>query len=159
MAAQNAMDRRRRGQRKHGLSHTPECRAWHHMRARCENHEHPSYPRYGGRGITVCNEWQVFETFYSDMGPRPSPKHTLERINNDLGYSKANCTWATRAQQAHNTRRTRLITHNGETLCLREWARRIGVHHCTLAYRIKMGFPMEYVMRPGQKNARSPSVS
>lgn len=152
MAATNSTkpDHRRRGQKKHGLSHTPECRAWHHMHDRCGDPDHPSYHRYGGRGITVCAEWLDFETFYRDMGPRPSPKHTLERIKNDLGYCKDNCKWATRAEQAHNNRRTRLITFNGETLCLREWARRIGVHHSTIANRIQAGWSMERVLtRPG----------
>lgn len=160
MADSNATkpDLRRRGQKKHGLSHTPECRAWHAMHSRCGDPNQPSYHRYGGRGITVCEEWQSFETFYRDMGPRPSPKHTLDRIKNHLGYSKENCRWATRAEQAQNTRQNRLITYNGETHCLREWARRIGVHHSTIAYRIRTGRPPGLAL-DGQKHARFASDS
>ena len=75
------------------------------MIERCTNSRNKDFHYYGGRGITVCAEWRnSFETFYRDMGPRPAPHLTIERVNNDLGYFKDNCVWATRLQQRHNRR-------------------------------------------------------
>jgi len=73
------------------------------MRLRCENPRHPSYPRYGGRGIRICARWHVFENFLQDMGERP-PGLSIDRIDNDLGYFKENCRWATRSEQMKNKR-------------------------------------------------------
>ena len=76
------------------------------MRQRCENPKHKSYPLYGGRGIKVCRRWkQSFEAFFADMGDRPSPKMTIDRKNNNKGYSKSNCRWATYSEQRKNVRR------------------------------------------------------
>ena len=81
---------------------SPEYMAWQHMRGRCMNPKSKDYPYYGGRGITVAARWEKFENFLTDMGRRPTPKHTLDRKNGDLGYSKQNCRWATRQEQARN---------------------------------------------------------
>jgi len=91
-----------------GYTRTPEYRAWESMIRRCEMPSQPNFPRYGGRGITVCPEWrESFETFLLDMGQKPSPKHTLDRIDNDQGYSAENCRWATWTQQRTNQGRYR----------------------------------------------------
>ena len=74
----------------HGMAYTGVWRAWTNMHQRCTNIKHPQYKDYGGRGVTVCAEWQVFEKFYEDMGDRPK-NLSLDRINNDLGYFKDNC--------------------------------------------------------------------
>lgn len=89
---------------KHGMHKTPEYTAWHDMKGRCLNPNHRSYAYYGGRGITIDESWLEFENFYRDMGPRPSGL-TLDRIDNDKGYSKDNCRWANRIVQMGNTRR------------------------------------------------------
>jgi hypothetical protein len=91
---------------KHGLSKTPEYRVWAYMIQRCHNPNHQSFPYYGGRGISVCPEWQDgFEPFYAHAGPRPSPKHTLDRYpDNDGDYTPGNVRWATRKEQAANKR-------------------------------------------------------
>ena len=77
---------------------------WAAMRQRCENPSNPAYDRYGGRGITCCERWHRFPLFLEDMGPRPTPQHTLERLNNDKGYAPDNCIWATRREQSLNKR-------------------------------------------------------
>jgi hypothetical protein len=115
-----------------------EYRVWSHMRRRCEDKLNRSYQDYGGRGISVCSRWSKFENFFADMGERPSPKHCIERKNNSLGYSKRNCVWATRDQQARNKRNNVMITAFGKTQCVMDWAREIGISHSTLRRRIKI---------------------
>lgn len=89
---------------------TPEYAIWNSMRKRCRDPNDMAYMNYGGRGITVCKEWmEDFMQFYSDMGPRPDSRYSIDRIDNDEGYSPSNCRWATRSQQNRNTRAVRKI--------------------------------------------------
>lgn len=105
--------------------------AWRNMKTRCENPNFRQFHRYGGRGISVAPEWATFDAFYTDMGDPPIG-YSLERMDNDAGYSKSNCVWAPRSAQMRNTRRTRSLTHAGETKCLADWAALLGVSHATL---------------------------
>jgi hypothetical protein len=125
---------------KHGGHGTPEYQAWEGMRRRCCCPTERAYPNYGGRGITVCERWQGengFANFLSDMGPRPSPKHTLDREENNGNYEPSNCRWATWEVQSRNKRNNVVVTHAGETMTAWDWAKRLGISSNTLYWRLK----------------------
>lgn len=127
---------------KHGMTKTREYRSWHTMKTRCYHKECPSYQDYGGRGITVCDRWlgsDGFQNFLMDMGRRPL-RTTLDRIDNNAGYEPSNCRWATRKEQQNNTRRNVLITYNGKTLNMTQWAEKLGVSRATLEKRKRLGW-------------------
>jgi hypothetical protein len=128
-----------RRKKTHRIIDSPLYRIWNTMHSRCGSTGSQSYPKYGGRGITVCDRWDSFELFQSDMGPRPSDQHQIDRIDNDGPYSPENCHWATRGQNTRNKRNNVWLTLNGETMILSDWAQRIGIGVCTLHHRIKVG--------------------
>ena len=128
----------------HGKTHFAEYRIWSGMKTRCCNENNPAYPYYGGRGITICDEWkESFETFYRDMGPRPSPKHSIDRKNNDLGYSKENCYWATKKEQANNRRNSILYEFDGDRKTLTEWCSELGLCYNTTYYLLSKNLSFE----------------
>lgn len=132
------------GKLKHGDSRkTPEYFAWQNMRARCNNPNHPSYLPYGGRGITICERWADYANFLADMGRRPGPGYSLERIDNNGPYSPENCRWATDPEQRRNTRKTRFLTFDGRTQCLTDWAAEIGISLDGLRARLQSGMSAE----------------
>jgi len=126
---------------KHGDNGSAEHTLWMAMLARCAG----THPRYGGRGITVSEAWRTsYATFLADMGRRPSPELTIERVNNNKGYSKDNCVWATRSVQARNTRRNHLVTALGKTQCIVEWAEETGIPATAIKSRLnKLGWSEE----------------
>lgn len=138
----------------HGMTKSPEYKIWIAMKTRCLKKNCKSYKNYGGRGIGFSESWLNFENFIADMGLRPSPDLTLERINNDGNYEKSNCEWATPKTQARNRRDTRLITYDGETLCLKDWAIKLKIDKGTLWARLKNSSTKDAFTRPVRKWTR-----
>lgn len=136
---------------RHGCSvkkDTPEYRtfiSWQSMIWRCTNENRKDYPRYGGRGISVCERWQKFENFLADMGLKQEG-YSLGRIDNDGGYAPENVRWETGRQQARNRSSNRVVSYQGKELTLAGWAEITGIDRTTLAWRIKAGWPIEKVM-------------
>lgn len=125
-----------------------EATAWRSMIARCTNPNIPNYKRYGARGITVCQRWiESFEAFYADMGPRPSDKHSLDRIDVNGNYEPANVRWATRKEQDQNTTRSRRLTVYGVTHVIAEWARICGISNQRMGTRFDSRSPEEAVLK------------
>lgn len=119
----------------HGLSGIPEFRIWQQIIQRCERETNPAYPRYGGRGISVCDRWKDFPTFLADMGRRPSDDLTIERNNNHGNYEPGNCRWATMREQSRNTRRNIRVMLDGAEMVLKDAAMALGVKYTALLYR------------------------
>lgn len=123
--------------RTHGMARTSTYTTWASMIGRCSNPANDKYHYYGGRGITVCERWHSFENFLADMGEKPSRKHTLDRIDNERGYSQQNCRWVTMQTQNRNRRSNIVIEYRGETMCLADWADRLGLSYEMLRQRIQ----------------------
>lgn len=144
--------------RQTGHSSHPLYDVWKRMWSRTSNPKDPEFPRYGARGITVSEEWRDFEQFLADMGPRPTDgRWTVERLENDQGYSKDNCEWRTMLDQSNNTRRNRRLTFNGETLTVAQWSRRLGFVGSTLYQRLDSGLDVERALttRPSVRGQQS----
>lgn len=130
--------------KRHGLSKTPTYDTWANMRQRCEDPNATAYPKYGARGIRVCEHWQKFENFLADMGERPSPRHSLDRYPNQRGnYEPGNCRWATMREQQNNRSSNHRLTAFGKTLTVQEWVRETGFTHKTILGRLRLGWPIE----------------
>ncbi len=134
-------------------------RSWIAMKSRCCNPNHADFPRWGGAGITVCERWRhSFEAFLADMGERPSKRHSIDRTDNSRGYEPGNCRWATGQEQQRNTRQNHLITFNGETKCLIQWATELSMSPEVLSSRLKRGWPLQRAMtEPCHPYIKSPS--
>lgn len=126
----------------HGKRRTPEYGTWSKMVQRCINPRDRAFVYYGGRGIGVCDRWrQSFEAFLADVGPRPSPNHSIDRINNDGHYEPSNVRWATDLEQGRNTRRKRVVTFKGREMCLAEAIILSGISQSTVEGRLRKGWP------------------
>ena len=123
----------------HGMTKTPEYRAWIDMKNRCFNPNHKRYSDYGGRGIAVCDRWLNFKNFIEDIGSRPTAKHSLNRIDNDSDYCPDNCKWSTRVEQENNKRSNKpLITIGNETKTIAQWAKKMSISYQVIRDRLKL---------------------
>lgn len=120
--------------------HHPLYHTWWNMLQRCLNEDATNYPNYGGRGVSVCCRWQLsFHDFLEDMGPKPDPSFTLDRIDHDGDYEPTNCRWASWDTQQNNRRSSKfLTTDTGETLTLSQWARKLGCTPRAIVHRIEV---------------------
>ncbi len=143
---------------------------WAAMLRRCYNKNTQDYKDYGAKGINVCDRWRhSYKNFIDDMGRRPSNKHSIDRYPNKTGnYEPSNCRWATMKQQARNTSTNRMLTYNGETKCLIEWAEVLDVHRGAIGRRVKkFGDNMDlivadlnktYIPQPNKRKKTSASI-
>lgn len=133
---------------------------WRGMKRRCYSPKCAKYPRYGGRGIRVCDRWlESFDNFLADMGPRPSPEHSIDRIDNDGNYEPSNCRWATREEQQRNTSRARMITIGGRSAPLAEWEKLSGMGRDAVRARLRRGWsPEEALGRDGRVPRRAERI-
>lgn len=130
--------------KKHGMCISIEYRTWASMKYRCTTQTHASFKRYGARGIDVCPEWMSgFEAFYKDMGERPGPGYSLDRIDNNKGYNKENCRWATKKEQMLNTSQNVYIELGGKRMTITQWSRYLGGAPQLVRTRLTKGWSLE----------------
>jgi hypothetical protein len=141
-------------------SQTKEYRTWGHIRNRCNNKNSAAYRLYGARGIKVCERWKKFENFLADMGPSPSPSHSIDRIDNDGNYEPGNCRWATTQEQAANKRNNVRFTFHGVTRIKEEWAKHFGICAKKVDVRLRLGWePLEAFSTPINARRRKAGIS
>lgn len=144
--------------RTHGMSQSPEYSTWKGMKERCHNPNSERYSAYGGRGIHVCARWhKSFMNFFTDMGAKPSPKYSLDRIDNNKGYSPENCRWATVVEQSRNRRDGFNIEYKGEKLCISDWAIKLKISRSSIYGKIGSGLTPQQAVEhyiKGKKDTR-----
>jgi hypothetical protein len=141
---------------KHGLHGSPEYQTWGNMINRCHSKRNKSYPRYGGSGVTVCDEWRKnFKLFYDHVGPRPTPDHSIDRIDSSKGYCPGNVKWSTIVDQNRNRRNVHRVLHNGQMVTLKEYCDDTGISINTVLYRFRvLKWPLHEAISP-KKGKRS----
>lgn len=132
---------------------------WARMLGRCRNPNNTKYPQYGGRGISVCERWHTFVSFAEDMGPKPDGM-SLDRIDVNGNYEPGNCRWATDQEQQRNKNNNRLLTLDGQTKCVTEWAELCGLKESTIRERLRKGWDAKDVLKPVlYRNGRKPKLT
>jgi hypothetical protein len=134
----------------HRATATPEYQIWADIIRRCSKPSHHAWADYGGRGIKVCKRWQNFEHFIKDVGPRPTPAHSLDRRKVNGGYSPANCRWATRKEQARNKRNNLIVIFRGRAMTFAEAVELTGIRYKLAYARLHSGWPLEMALTPGR---------
>lgn len=134
----------RRDTAKASAATVAERTTWNGMISRCYRPNTTGFADYGGRGIVVCDRWrESFEAFLAYMGPRPSPAHSIDRIDVDGNYEPGNCRWATAVEQRRNTRASVFVEHDGRRMCVGQWAAELGLAPQLLRWRLARGWPLE----------------
>lgn len=130
-----------------GRKPTSEYNTWQGMKKRCLNPNNPGYKYYGGRGIKVCDRWKdSFPNFLEDMGNKPTKEHSIDRIDNNKGYSKANCKWSTILEQANNMSKNIRITHKNETKTVMQWSGILGLNYRKTKYHYHKGLSLQEII-------------
>lgn len=143
-----ARDISRKRNTKHGGYGTRLYRIWDSMKSRCRNPNSISYPDYGGKGITICDEWNDFAVFREwAISNGYNDKLTIDRIDNSKGYTQSNCRWVNMVSQENNKASNRYVTYDGETLSLSMWARRLNISYNMLLKRILRGWSFEKAIK------------
>ncbi len=137
----------------HNMSYSPEYKSFAQAKSRCQNPNDGSYFRYGDRGIKF--RFESFDEFLTEVGRRPTPKHTIDRIDNDGHYEKGNVEWATRKEQARHRRTSHSITFNGETHVLAYWAEKLNIRQSAIIKRLKMGWTLEAALTTPSKRRKT----
>lgn len=141
--------------RTHAMSGTPEYEAYRNMLQRCNNSSNPTFRHYGARGIGVCQRWlDSFESFYADMGPRPTDQHSIERRDVEGNYEPSNCYWATAIEQANNKRNNVRAEFNNESLTIAQLSKLSGVEYQTITGRLRRGISVEDALQTARMNGR-----
>ncbi len=139
----------------HGMTGTAEFRIWTGMKDRTTNPKCEHYQIYGGRGVLVCPEWfDSFDKFFADMGPRPSARHSIDRVDPNKAYCKENCRWATGKEQCRNKRNNHLVEYLGEKLPIAAWTERFGFRKNTIRNRLVAGWSIHDSMMTPEKEKR-----
>lgn len=138
------------------MARSTEYMAWANIKARCFNPATPNFKDYGGRGVSMASEWRDdFAAFLAHVGKKPSAAHTIERINNSLGYVPGNVRWATQAEQAVNMRSNHYVEIDGHKMTIGQWARKYGLHQSTVCHRIARGMTeREAILTPPRNVGR-----
>lgn len=135
----------------HGRTDTPLYLVWGTMFNRCYRPSHKGYKNYGGRGITVCDRWKSFENFLADMGERPSPTHSLDRIDPNGNYEPGNVRWSTKQEQCRNKRNNRTLVIDGVSKCIADWCDFFGTNKKWAYDRIRRGWSQEDAVRKAKR--------
>ena len=142
----------------HGMKGTSIYGVWRNMLDRCTNPNHKSFHHYGGRGIEVAPAWKSFERFYADVPPKPEGRYQLDRIDNEKGYEPGNVRWVTPRRNSRNRRDNKLISWQGKTLCMADWAEETGIPYRALKQRFQKGWTADEalatpLMRKGKRRS------
>jgi len=150
-----AAERAAKNNKTHGKTLTTEYYSWVALKKRCCNPQNKAYIYYGERGISICERWKnSFENFLLDMGNKPSPDHSLDRINVNGNYEPSNCRWATRKEQQRNKTNNVLFTYKGETKCIAEWSEITGLSFNLIQSRINGNWAEDIIFMPSNNDKR-----
>ena len=137
---------------------TPEYRAWKGIRGRCLNPNNSNFHHYGGRGIKVCEKWNKFENFLEDMGRRPAPEYSIDRIDNNGDYCPENCRWATRKEQNGNRRDNVWLECDGIKMIKIDWLKELGIDHVFVDYRLKKNIPFPEIVKQAREHVLKKAI-
>lgn len=144
---------------RHGYHGEVEYETWRHMMERCSNPKAHNYSLYGERGISVCERWHHYPNFVADMGCRPGPDRSIDRIDSNGNYEPSNCRWGTVEEQNNNRRSNVIFTLSRESLSLAQWCRKFGIHAVTVTGRLKRGWSIVAALTIPSDQRRATSLS